>query len=148
MATKRTADSFSDFERIRERLDRAWRLFGGSPGSPNFCAPYMEPPVDVYQTDSHIVVLMEIAGVAGEEIELQVEGMTMVVRGERKPLPGRPKRVYSQMEITTGLFQREIALPTSVNPEDAQAVYKDGMLEITMPKTVPMGGTHLRIVVR
>ncbi len=52
---RRTANQFSGFDpHIQEHLDRARRtLMGGSPGSPNFCAPYMEPPVDVYQTETH-----------------------------------------------------------------------------------------------
>lgn len=140
----------SDFEqRIFERLDRARRsLFGNSPGSPNFCAPYMEPPVDVYETDTEVVVVMEIAGIPEEEVEIEVDGLTMAIRGERRPLPGRPQRSYSQIEITQGKFQREILLPAEVDTQDLQAEYRDGILEIVLPKAEPSRGRQLRIVVR
>jgi len=146
--TKRAADSSADLDQIHERLERAYqRIFGGPPGAPNFCAPFTEPPVDVYDTTDEVVVLMEIAGIPDEEVEIEVDGREMVIRGERKPLSGRPQRRYSQMEITHGPFQRTIYLPSEVNPEQATAVYKDGVLEIALPKAAPARGTHVRILV-
>ena len=149
---RRTTDQLSGFDPrgIQEHLDRARRsLFGGAaPGSPNFCPPYMQPPVDVYQTETHVVVLMEIAAIPEEEIEVEVEGRTMLIRGQRKALSGPVPRAYHQMEIVHGLFQREILLPAEVNPEKLKAVYKDGILEIALPKSEAHGGRQLRIVVR
>lgn len=147
---KRGLESFTDFEqRIHDRLERAYQsLFGRAPGSPNFGARYIEPPVDVYETDTHVIVLMEIAGILEEEIELEAEGRSMVIRGERRPIPGRAHRVYSQMEIINGPFQRELFLPAEVNPEKAEAVYKHGILEIVLPKASPARGRQLRIMVR
>jgi HSP20 family protein len=150
---RRTADQLSGFDPrgIQEHLDRARRsLFGGgsSAGSPNFSPPYMQPPVDVYQTESHVVVLMEIAAIPEEEIEIEVEGRTMLIRGERKALSGPVPRAYHQMEIIHGLFKREILLPAEVNPEKLKAVYKDGILEIALPKSEARRGRQLRIVVR
>lgn len=147
---RRSATQFSDFEQnIQEHLSRAYqRIFGGKPGSPNFGPTYMEPPVDVYHTDTEVVVLMEIAGIPEEEIEIEVEGLSMLVRGERKPMRGRPGRRYSHMEIVHGPFQRAIHLPGEVNPQEASAVYKDGILEIVLPRAAPSRGAHLRILVR
>jgi HSP20 family protein len=146
---RRTASQFSGFDpHIQEHLERARRtLMGGSPGSPNFCPPFLEPPVDVYQTESHIVVLMEIAAIPEEEILIEVEGRIMLVRGERKALSGPARRAYHQMEIAHGVFQREILLPSEVNPEELSAVYKDGILEIALPKSEAHSGRQLRIVV-
>jgi HSP20 family protein len=107
----------------------------------------MEPAVDVYQTDSEVVVLMEIAGIPEEEIELQVEGRSLVIHGHRKPARGGPRRVYSQMEITTGPFRRNLLLPAEVNAEEAHAAYQNGILEIRLPMTRPSTGRHLRIIV-
>jgi HSP20 family protein len=147
---RRIALEGTDFDkRIHEHLERAYqRVFGNAPGSPGWCTPYMEPPVDVYQTETHVVVLMEIAGIPREEIEISVDGRDMLIRGERKPLPGRPNRSYSQMEIAQGAFQRQVLLPAEVNPEALEAVYKDGILEIVLPKAAPARGRQLRIVVR
>jgi len=138
----------SDFEQhIQERMGRAYKRVFGIPPSPGFGRPYIEPPVDIYHTDKDVVVLMEIAGIPEAEIELEVEGHSMTIRGHRKPLGGRPNRVYSQMEIAHGPFQRDIHLPSEVNAEAARAVYRDGILEITLPVTKPHSGRHLRIIV-
>ncbi len=147
---RRTVSQFSGLDpHIQEHLERARRTImgGGPPGSPNFGPPFMEPPVDVYQTESHVVVLMEIAAIPEEEILIEVEGRLMLVRGERKALSGPPLRAYHQMEIAHGTFQREILLPAEVNPEELSAVYKDGILEIALPKSQTRGGRQLRIVV-
>lgn len=140
----------SDFDKvINEHLDRAYkRVFGRAPGSPNFGARYMEPPVDVYETKTEVVVLMEIAGIPEEEIEVEVDGTTMLISGERKALPGKPDRSYSQIEIIQGAFRREILLPCQVNAEKLNADYRDGILEIVLPKAEPSRGRQLRIVVR
>lgn len=146
--TRKTADMFFQFERIRERMEQAYRQVLGGPGSPGFCAPYMEPAADVYETDSEVVVLVEIAGIAGEEIELEIEGRTLVIRGTRRPLPGRARRVYSQMEITHGAFQRELMMPAEVDAGKAVATYEHGILEVVLPKAGPSQNRQLRIVAR
>ena len=145
---RRSSDLFSEFEHIRERMEQAYQRLLGGPGSRPFCEPFMEPPVDVYETDGEVVIQVEIAGIAEEEVELEAEGNTLVIQGERKPLAGHPGRVYSQMEISHGPFRRELILPAAVNPEQAQASYKEGVLELTFPKASPTSSHRLRIVVR
>jgi HSP20 family protein len=138
----------SDFEQhIQERMRRAYQRVFGAPGSPNFGRPYMEPPVDIYQTDKDVVVVMEIAGIPDAEVELEVEGRSMCVSGQRRPIGSLPGCVYSQMEITHGAFRRDLLLPAEVNAETADAVYKDGILEIRLPIAKPTHGRHLRIIV-
>lgn len=147
MAQRATVE-FSDFERIHERLDRAYqRLFGG-PGSPSFGSRYFEPPVDVYHTGSEVVVLVEMAGITNEELHLEMDGRNLTIRGRRQPLPGPADREYSQIEITDGPFQRMILLPAPVDPHGAQATYNDGILKLVLPKAATSSGTHLRIVCR
>lgn len=146
---RRAQHNFSEADpRIHEHLDRAAeRLFGNSPGSPNFGALHMEPPVDVYETRNDVVVSMEIAGILEEEIEIIVEGRLMIIRGHRKALSGPAERAYHLMEIGHGPFQREIRLPADVNPEELRDVYKDGILQISLPKAPVSKGRQLRITV-
>ena len=134
MTKQRGTDIFSDFERIRERMEQAWRQVLGPPGSPRFSAPLIEVSVDVYETEEEVVVLAEIAGMSEGEVEITVDGKVLTLSGERKPGPGRPGRLYSQMEVCHGPFHRELALPSEVNPDEARARYSQGMLEIVLPK--------------
>lgn len=145
---QRTADIFSDFERIRERMEQAWRQVLGPPGSPRFCPPLIEPPVDVYETDCEVVVLAEIAGILEEEVEIAVNGRRIIFGGERRPSAGQPGRLYSQMEICQGPFRRELLLPADVNPDEARAEYSQGMLEIVLPKVTRRVSRQVKIVIR
>ena len=146
---RRSVHNFSGADpRIHEHLDRATQnIFGGAPGAPNFGALHMEPPVDVYETRTDVVISMEIAGIMAEEIEIIVEGRMMIIRGNRKALSGPAERAYHLMEIGHGPFQREIHLPADVNPEELRDVYKDGILQIALPKAQVSRGRQLRITV-
>ncbi len=146
--TRKTADMFSQFEHIRERMQQAYKQVLGGPGSPGFCAPYMEPAADVYETADEVIVLIEMAGIFGEEVELELDGRTLLVKGQRRPLPAKPRRTYSQMEITHGAFQRELLLPSEVDAENATVAYRDGVLEVILPKAGPHENRHLTIVAR
>jgi HSP20 family protein len=148
MPTKRRAsDVSSQFEHIRERMEQARRRVIGAPGRPEFSTPFIEPAVDVYETSADVVILAEIAGIGECEFELEVEGSSCVLRGERKAMRGGPKRDYRQMEISYGAFQRELLLPAEVNPDGIRTVYKDGMLQIWLPKAPPVGSQRLKILV-
>ncbi len=132
--TQRTSDIFSEFERIRERMEQAWRQVIGPPGAPRFCSPIIEPAVDVYETDEVVVVVVEIASISDEEVEIEVDGRALLLRGERRARAGQQRRLYSQMEICHGPFQRELLLPAEVDPQGIRAAYNDGILEILLPK--------------
>jgi HSP20 family protein len=146
--TRKAADMFSEFEHIRERMDQAYRQVVGSPGSPGFGVPYLEPAADVYETDEEVIVLVEMAGIPGAELVVEIEGRVLHLRGERRPLPGRPNMTYSQMEIAHGPFRRELTLPAEVNAGEASATYRDGILEVVLPKAGTGVQSQLRIVAR
>ena len=146
--TKQAADIFSDFERIRERMEQAWRQVLGPPGSPRFGTPLIEPSVDVYETEEAVVVVVEIPGISEEEVEIMVDGRRLVLSGERKPGAAEQKRLYSQMEICHGPFRRELLLPAEVNAEEARAGYSQGLLQIVLPKVTRHVNRHVKFVVR
>lgn len=129
-------------------MEQAYQRVIGAPGRPHFRIPVMEPAVDVYETDDEVVVIVEMAGIAEEEVSLEVQGTILTLGGERKPVHGRPRRIYSQMEICDGPFQREVLLPAEVDPDKARTEYRDGMLEIALPKASPTLSRQLTIVVR
>lgn len=146
---QRSADIFSDFERIRERMEQAWQQVLGPPGAPRFRPPVIEPPADVYETEDAVVVVAEMAGISEEEVEITVEGRVLTISGERKPTGGQQGRLYSQMEINHGPFRRELLLPAEVDAAEAKAVYSSGLLQIEFPKVSHHANRrHLKIVVR
>ena len=93
-----------------------------------------QPAIDVYETDEDVVVLVELAGIKQDEIEVLVQNNVIIVRGERRDIKLGVKRTYSQMEILWGPFERSIALPAKVDTEQVKALYEAGFLEVILPK--------------
>jgi HSP20 family protein len=146
--TKRAAQAPVEFEHIRERMEQARQRVIGAPGRPSFSVPFMEPAVDIYETEEQVVIVVEIAGIGDQDLELEVEGSRCILRGERKPESQGEKRDVRQVEISHGPFQRELFLPAGVNPDAVETVYKDGMLQIVLPKASPAISCTLTIPVR
>ncbi len=90
------------------------------------------PPTDVYETESHYVVRVEIAGMREEDFEITVENQFLSITGSRSDLPER--RAYHQMEIRFGKFESIVGLPGAVDLDASRAEYKDGFLTVILPK--------------
>jgi len=90
------------------------------------------PPTDVYETETNVVVKVEIAGIRDEDIEVIVQDDLLQVTGARSDSSER--RAYHQMEIPFGKFSVSIKLPASVLTDGASAEYEDGFLTINFPK--------------
>lgn len=93
-----------------------------------------EPSVDVYETENEVVILIELAGVKEDEIEVAVDNKIVTIRGDRKDIKRGIRRTYSQMEILWGPFERNIPLTTNVDVSQVKAYYESGFLEIVLPK--------------
>ncbi len=104
-----------------------------------------QPDIDVYETDNEVVVLVDLAGVKEDEIEVLVHNGILIVRGERKDIKQGIKRTYSQMEILWGPFERDITLPANVNVDKIKAFYDRGFLEIVLPKLSAEKPRHIDI---
>ncbi len=101
------------------------------------------PLVNLYETEGHYIVCVDLAGVVKEEIDLQVHRQCLTLRGNRQ-VPTQPKedspesapskyRVHL-MEIDHGPFVREVELPQDVESAEIAAVYRNGLLWIELPK--------------
>ena len=93
-----------------------------------------ELAVDVYQTDDEIVIQSAIAGVKPEDLDITVERDTVTIRGERgNGITERAKNYFHQ-ECYWGMFSRQIILPEEVNPGEAEASMKNGILTLRLQK--------------
>lgn len=89
--------------------------------------------VDVYQTESELVIQSAIAGVKPEELDISVEGDLVIIKGERKR-PLEENEDYFSQECYWGSFSRKIILPVEVDPGRIDASLKNGILTIRIPK--------------
>ncbi|MEW6028774.1 MAG: Hsp20/alpha crystallin family protein [Chloroflexota bacterium] len=118
----------SQAERRREILHAVgWQVQVGS--------TVWSPPTDVYETETEVVVRVEVAGMREQDFEVALQDDTLFVSGIRPDVPER--RAYHQMEIRFGKFASAVGLPGSVNADEARAEYRDGFLTVVLPKSKP-----------
>ena len=91
------------------------------------------PSVDVYETENDLVIKADLPEVAEKDIDVRVENSMLTIRGERK-LEKVKEENYLRMERSYGFFTRSFSLPNTVNTEQIQAQYNDGVLTVTLPK--------------
>ncbi|MGQ9476157.1 MAG: Hsp20/alpha crystallin family protein [Actinomycetota bacterium] len=93
-----------------------------------------KPLCDVYECPDHFMVLMDLAGVDENAVEVTLHGRVLRIRGRRNPIrPAGVKNTYL-LEIGYGEFERTFELPADIDPEGTRAVYRRGFLEIHLPK--------------
>ncbi len=122
---------FAELERIRKEFDRLLEDFlpAGTDRE-----QILAPPVDVYETDSEVVVKAELPGVKKEDIDVTIKENSLHIKAERKEEREDKTENVHRVERFYGRIERIVPLPVEVKPEEAKAEYKDGILEIRIPK--------------
>ena len=90
--------------------------------------------MDVYEKDNAIVIKAELPGLKKEEVQVEIDGEDLVIRGESKAESEVKDEDYYRSERSIGSFYRRMPLPAGVTPEQIQANLKDGVLEVRVPK--------------
>lgn len=90
--------------------------------------------VDMYQTDNEIVVKAVIPGVKADEVQINVTGEVLTIKGESRDKEEVKEKAYHIREQRWGMFERAITLPTDVVADKAKAEFENGILTITLPK--------------
>lgn len=128
-------EPFRDLVSLREAMDR---LFEESFVRPR--AGWLAPvgaealAVDMYETEDAVVVKSAIPGVKPEDIDINVTGDVLTIKGETKVEEEVKEENYIRRERRYGAFSRSIAIPASVVPDKAEAEFEDGVLTLTLPK--------------
>ena len=99
-------------------------------------SPWAEtmPQVDVIDRDDHILVRATLPGVDKDDLEVSTTDHTVTIRGKTRHESREEKGEFYRCEITSGNFLRTLTLPAPVDETKTLASYRDGMLELTLPK--------------
>ena len=113
------------------------RTFGETwerqPSSIGLGHSFWRPPADVVETASEVIVLVELAGVDHEQLDVLLFEDALIVEGERR-LPAHAAGVYHAAEIRQGQVRLELPLPAPIDPEQVDARYERGLLEMRLGK--------------
>ncbi|MHB8763390.1 MAG: Hsp20/alpha crystallin family protein [Deferrisomatales bacterium] len=92
------------------------------------------PAVDIYDAGHAFVLAAELPGVDQADIHVEVADDVLVLRGERSPITPDTVPSYHRMERQNGIFQRVFRLPAGIAADAVSAAYRDGVLQVTVPK--------------
>jgi HSP20 family protein len=121
------------WERDMERMlgsfftDDRWRLAKG--------LGMHEPSIDLYEEKDQIVVKAELPGMTKDDIQLSIAANVLTLKGEKKKEEEDKGKDYYRSERVYGAFMRALPLPAEIDPEKVHATFKNGVLEIRLPKS-------------
>ena len=92
------------------------------------------PSLDMYQTDSAVIVETTLPGMKPADVEVTVEKGVLTISGESKKVHEVDEKNYYRKEIRSGSFFRQVVLPVSVNEDGVTAEFEDGVLKVSCPK--------------
>jgi HSP20 family protein len=120
------------FKGLRNEIDTLFDRFVERPLST--LTGQLVPPIDISETDTEIIVKMEVPGMEEEDLDVSITNDILTVRGEKKKEREESGKTYHIVERTFGTFTRSVTLPVAVRVEMIRASYKKGVLEINLPK--------------
>jgi HSP20 family protein len=120
---------------VHDQLNRFFDdAFGIMPRGGDFDAGTWAPAVDLREEEGGFVLQADMPGIKKEDIDVHVENNILTIQGERKFESETKKDTYHRIERAYGKFTRSFALPVRVHAEGIKATYKDGILEVSIPK--------------
>ncbi len=133
----RILDPWRDFGTLQERINRMFdetmRALSPQEGEELERGAWM-PAVDIHETDNEYVVKADLPGLKKEDIQIDLKDSTLTLKGEKRFEEKVSKDNYIRTERAYGTFVRSFTLPHNVDSEKIKASYKDGVLELTLPK--------------
>ena len=136
MAIVRWLDPFRDLTGIQDRMNQIFEdALSRSRGRDEGMRTGMwTPAVDIYERNDFVVVKAELPGVEKDQISVEVKDGILTLRGERKLERDVKEESYHRIERAYGSFLRSFSLPVSVDQDKVKAKFKDGVLEVELPK--------------
>jgi HSP20 family protein len=124
-------DQVQGIDRLQREINRLFDFPRGAETRGLFDRT-VSPAVDVVETEDGYVVFADLPGIEARDIDISVAGSVLTLKGKRKAAERRGE-VYRK-ETWEGTFQRTLSLPAGVDPDKVTAVFRDGVLEVTIGK--------------
>jgi HSP20 family protein len=137
-----------DVKNLQVQLNRLFEPFARfATGEEDLVSGTWVPPVDVAETQEKIIVRAEVPGMQQEDISIEFENGLLTIKGERK-LEKSEGVTWHRVERIYGNFSRSFTLPRTVDPEKIAATYREGILEVEVPKKEEAKPKHIKIAVK
>jgi HSP20 family protein len=142
-------DPFNEIDDMVSRLER----YTGKLGWPNlrredFATSEWTPRVDIVETEGEYTIKAELPEVNKEDVKVSVENGELTLSGERKQEKEEKNKRFHRIERYYGSFMRSFTLPDNVDETKIKAVFKDGMLNLSLPKSAEHKTRSLQVKIQ
>jgi HSP20 family protein len=153
MPMSRWGEDTDPFLAMRREMNRLFDDAFSGFGLPSVFGPALRqmpaaPKIDVSETDNEIQVTAEMPGIDQNDVEVLLEDDRLIIRGEKKEEREDKDRNYHVRERVQGAFSRTLPLPFAPDPNQVKAEFKDGVMNITIPKPQEVKQKQHRIEVQ
>ncbi|RJP24800.1 MAG: Hsp20/alpha crystallin family protein [Candidatus Omnitrophota bacterium] len=138
--SRRISDLRREFDSLLDRFFRDDWLAPEAAGVGSFV-----PAFDVSETETEFLVKAELPGVDPKDVEVNLSGNVLTVKGEKKQEREEKTESLYRVERSYGSFSRSFSLPSDVKADQVSATYKDGVLNLKLPKTEPSKRKTIKI---
>lgn len=143
-------DPFSELRNLQEDFNRVFssavpRFFGNEEG---LLGGAWAPGVDIYEDQNAIVLEADLPGLKPGDFNLSIENYKLTLTGERRFEREKKSDNWHRVERSYGSFTRTFSLPSTVNVEEVNAEFKDGVLRVTLPKREEVKARQIQVKVK
>ena len=132
--------ALGDFVRMQREMDRLHRQLSGEPRSRVY------PAINIYDAEDGYHIRAELPGIEAETLDVTVSRNEVVIKGER-PLQSRSEgERYPRRERESDSFSRAFAMPDHIDAENVKAVYRDGVLDLMLPRQAEAGPRKVAVL--
>ena len=136
-------------DKLRKDMDRICTRVCDEFGIPLFLETAAElPAIDVSETEDSIILRAEVPDINPEDLDISITDDTLRIKGETKQEFVEESGGIQRTQKTYGAFSRTLQLPCRIDLDDVKATYKEGILNIVMPKCVPEQAREIKVKVR
>lgn len=139
-------EPFRNLVDIQSEVNRLFDSFAGRPmaGSPPAARPWL-PAVDMHETKDDLVLRAELPGVREKDVTVSITGDLLTIKGERRWDEENKDQKFLHVERVYGAFERLVQLPMAVQADRVKAAYRDGVLEIKLPKAEELKPREIKV---
>lgn len=140
----RTVRAWEPFQSVRDEIENLWSRVVGE-GGESWLAPRLVPSVDLSETATAIEVRIDLPGMKPEDIDIQLANNMLTISGERKEEKEEKGKTFHRVERRQGSFSRTLSLPCAVVEDKVDAVFRDGVLNVTLTKTAESQSRKIKV---
>lgn len=125
-------DPFRDIDQLFNRYNR-----GADSNTAKSGGAEWTPLVDIYEADRKFLVRTELPGVDKQDVSVSIDENLLTIKGKKQFTEAKEGEKWRRVETQYGEFSRSFTLPDNIDADKVTAAYKDGVLELSVPKTEP-----------